>query len=357
MIHPEVWSFPTPHCSFTNFSTKPKDDRIPNLIDSHHFNHFVSVAVPNTLNVPETISNSLVSDCDYYKVESVPVFEFIDADFLHNFINKGKLSALSISARIDADDCACITPSKKLILVLEKVAFEELGLEGKVANSAKRAKDRFYVTIDLADGSLRPGTKLYARVQKCLKERIKLKLDFIIAWEPPEESMCPSSIAAYFDSKKYSVKLCHPKFNKQHAYNVTVPSLDSNSPSDVVDWLGAACLSAQSDEQNEYSSSYLNFYDGSPCGQLTILKWYGFFTTSRIKELYESLRSYLERSQDTPWCSLHVQGFDDSPVTFSNQEHSFLVSGDNMYTIFIKPDLSTVVATLTSSSLIRHKKQ
>lgn len=55
----------------------------------------------------------------------------------------GHFSALSINTKIDVDDCVCVTPSKKLVLLLNKVAFEELGLEGKVAESAKRTKDRF----------------------------------------------------------------------------------------------------------------------------------------------------------------------------------------------------------------------
>lgn len=103
----------------------------------------VSVVLPNALNVPGNINESLSSDCDYYKIENLSLAELVSEEFIRHFVRKGSLTALSIERRIDIDNCACVTPDGSLILTLDRKSFQELGLEGKVSQFASKKRDRY----------------------------------------------------------------------------------------------------------------------------------------------------------------------------------------------------------------------
>jgi hypothetical protein len=45
--------------------------------------------VPDTINVPEVITDSLNEDCDYYRVEDIHVCELINKEFIEAFVKKG----------------------------------------------------------------------------------------------------------------------------------------------------------------------------------------------------------------------------------------------------------------------------
>ena len=50
----------------------------------------VSVVLPDTLKVPESLSLSETNDCDYYKITNVKLSEFVAKDFISSFVNSGK---------------------------------------------------------------------------------------------------------------------------------------------------------------------------------------------------------------------------------------------------------------------------
>jgi hypothetical protein len=52
--------------------------------------------------------------------------------------------------------------------------------------------NQFYVSvvkIDLTEECFKPNKKNYERVIKCLLQNLKLEMDFIIAWNPPSETI------------------------------------------------------------------------------------------------------------------------------------------------------------------------
>ena len=64
----------------------------------------------------------------------------------------------------------------------------------------------------------------------------------------------------------------------------------------------------------------------------------GFFTRKMICKIYSAIKKYATSKKDYPWCSIDVQGFSDSPVSWGMKEHSFYTDGDNSYTFVLRPD-------------------
>jgi hypothetical protein len=49
----------------------------------------VSVVLPDTINVPEAVTDALNQDCDYYRVEDIHVSELVNKEFVEAFVKKG----------------------------------------------------------------------------------------------------------------------------------------------------------------------------------------------------------------------------------------------------------------------------
>ncbi|XP_026475373.1 ribonuclease P protein subunit p40-like [Ctenocephalides felis] len=182
-------------------------------------------------------------------------------------------------------------------------------------------------------------------------------MSVILAWIPNEKSICPSSIASYFDSLKYKVHLGQPKFESRTNYSVQVPILDISSNvkyctnAELLEWIGIHSIGASLDMENyDYLSSYQIPEQNTTFGQVLYLKATGFYSASQVLEIFDAIRSYSSSRPHLPWISLHVQGFHDSPVSWGLKEHQFYTSGDNSYTIVIKPDDQFILQTIISSN-------
>ncbi|XP_047108216.1 ribonuclease P protein subunit p40-like isoform X3 [Schistocerca piceifrons] len=303
MLSPEIWSFSSPCSKLSSKVLKEEDDAEKShaIVSSHHFNHMISVVIPDTLSVPSSIVDALLEDCAYYRIFAVPAVELINRNFLDAFVRRGELTLLSDNTRIDVDDSIAVTPNGLLILSLNKGTYQQLGLEGR-RSFFQRDSDRYM------------------------------------------ENICPSSVAAYFDDKGYNVHQCHPHFSKRISYNVPVPPVtarkeeESSEYCDVLEWLGA--FSVGVDLNLEPREDFLSTYsvpDGCKLiGQVAYVSWQGFFTKKPILKLLRILRKYTEERRNLCWTSMNVQGFLDSPVTWGLKEQGFFTSGDNHYTLFLK---------------------
>ncbi|GLH02564.1 Uncharacterized protein GBIM_08568 [Gryllus bimaculatus] len=90
----------------------------------------ISVVLPSTSSVPDSLTSLLDVDSDYYKIQKVNISEFVNKEFIESFVKEGHLTVLSDSSRIDLEDCMCITPNGQLVLNLVRETYLELGLEG-----------------------------------------------------------------------------------------------------------------------------------------------------------------------------------------------------------------------------------
>lgn len=102
-----------------------------------------SVVLPDTLRVPQSLTDTLNTDCDYYKISELNAADLVNEDFLTCFVKSGQLTLLSINTRIDCDSCLCITPLGHLILNVDKETYQALGLEGKVSHFHSKVKSRY----------------------------------------------------------------------------------------------------------------------------------------------------------------------------------------------------------------------
>ncbi|XP_049801519.1 ribonuclease P protein subunit p40-like isoform X4 [Schistocerca nitens] len=303
MLSPEIWSFSSPCSKLSSKVLKEEDDaeKSDAIVSTHHFNHMISVVIPDTLSVPSSIVDALLEDCAYYRILAVPAVELINRNFLDAFVRRGELTLLSDNTRIDVDDSIAVTPNGLLILSLNKGTYQQLGLEGRLS-FFQRDSDRYM------------------------------------------ENICPSSVAAYFDDKGYIVHQCHPHFSKRISYNVPVPPVtarkeeESSEYCDVLEWLGAFSVGVDLDlEPREDFLSTYSVPDGCKLiGQVAYVSWQGFFTKKPILKLLGILRKYTEERRNLCWTSMNVQGFLDSPITWSLKEQGFFTSGDNHYTLFLK---------------------
>ncbi|XP_026475379.1 ribonuclease P protein subunit p40-like [Ctenocephalides felis] len=195
--------------------------------------------------------------------------------------------------------------------------------------------DELVVHIDLKSDLLTPGKKYYDRVKWCLSNNLQ-----------------PMSVIWLgFQMKNQFVH--HPLTN----YSVQVPILDISSNvkyctnAELLEWIGIHSIGASLDMENyDYLSSYQIPEQNTTFGQVLYLKATGFYSASQVLEIFDAIRSYSSSRPHLPWISLHVQGFHDSPVSWGLKEHQFYTSGDNSYTIVIKPDDQFILQTIISSN-------
>ncbi|XP_054014097.1 ribonuclease P protein subunit p40-like isoform X1 [Hylaeus anthracinus] len=353
MLNPEVWSFKPPQHHFSIEKRNYQKTDIPNTVESHYFNHSISLVLPDTVRIPDELQTCISEDTDYYRINEVNVFDLINKEFIEAFVKKGELSLLTIENKIDVDNSVAITPTGHLILSLLREDFQKLGLEGTVSFFDRKVHTRYVVTIDLNSESFTPGKKNYEHTRTSLKERFKQKFDIIVSWNPPDENLCPSSVAAWFHERQYDVFLCHQTFQQNIEYSLRIPILSEESSNDqFFEWLGVFNISGNLKNSNE--NDYVNTYTcPSPfmdVGQVQYLQWTGFFTKKQVTNSYNAIKKYVSVQQTLPWCALHVQGFLDSPVSWGLKEHSFYTDGDNSYTIVFRPTADSIIRRSLSSN-------
>ncbi|XP_017793865.1 PREDICTED: ribonuclease P protein subunit p40-like [Habropoda laboriosa] len=353
MLSPKVWNFKPPQHHFSIEKRDYKKIDVPDVVTSHYFNHSVSLVLPDTVRIPDELWTCISDDSDYYRINGLNVFELINKEFIEAFVKTGELTLLSIGHKIDLDNSVAITPSGHLILSLLTEDFQKLGLEGKVSFFDRKVHTRRVVTIDLKSESFTPGKKNYEHTRTSLKEHFNQKFDIIVSWNPPDENLCPSSIAAWFHKHEYSVVLCHQTSVQRIEYSLPIPVISNELDNDkFFEWLGV--LSISGDLKNDKNNDYVNTYKCPPpstdVGQVRYLQWIGFFTRKHITHLYNVVKEYISKENSLPWGALHVQGFLDSPVSWDLREHTFYTDGDNSYTIVFRPAAPSIIRKSLSSN-------
>ncbi|KAK9302858.1 hypothetical protein QLX08_005264 [Tetragonisca angustula] len=353
MLSPETWNFKSPQY---HFSTEKRDYRksdIPNVVKSHYFNHSVSLVLPDTTRIPDELRTCLSEDSDYYRIDGLNVFELINKEFIEAFVKKGELTLLTIGNKIDIDNSVAITPVGHLILSLLTEDYQKLGLEGKASFFDRKVHTRYVITIDLKSESFTPGKKNYKHVQTSLKERLNKRFNIIVSWNPPDDNLCPSSVAAWFHKYNYNVSLCQQTFSQRIEYSLPIPIISDESDNDkFFEWLGvlSICGNLNNDAKNDYVNTYKCPSPFINVGQVRYLQWTGFFTRKQIKSLYTVVKEYVSMIHTLPWAALHVQGFSDSPVSWDLKEHTFYTDGDNSYTIVFRPGAHSIIRKSLSSN-------
>ncbi|EZA47648.1 hypothetical protein DMN91_012305 [Ooceraea biroi] len=349
MLCPESWNVAPPQHHFSidrsNF-TKPG---VSAIIKNHYFNHSISVILPDTITIPNSL-RKCQEDTDYYRVNGLRVCDLVDGEFIEAFVKKGEINLLTIENKIDLQNSICITPTGHLILSLVTEDYQALGLEGKA--SSFEPHTRYVVTIDLKNESFVAGRKNYERVRVALKERLKENFDVIVSWDPPEANICPSSVAAWFCARDYNVCLCQQSFSQRSEYSQTIPTVQDEHLDQLFEWFGIFSINGDlsNEKRNDYVSTYEYTGPSTDVGQVQYLQWTGFFTRQKVQEIYDVLKEYVLSRKDLPWLSFDVQGFADSPISWNLKEHMFFTDGDNSYTVVLQPNGKSVIRKSLSSN-------
>ncbi|XP_046826355.1 ribonuclease P protein subunit p40-like [Vespa crabro] len=346
MLCPEVLDFKPPrnHINVERINYKRTDD--PATIVKHYFNHVVSFIFPESNNIPDSVKNCISDDSDYYKIKDLHTSELLNQEFIEAFIKKGELTLLTIGNKIDLCNTIAVTPNGILIISLIREDFQKLGLEGNDSAFDYKTNTRNVVKIDLTANHFVPGKKNYERVKIALEKHLDLIFDVILIWEPPDEKTCPSSVAAWFHEHGYNVSLCRQKVSQRTEYRVNIPTvIDGFIVNDFFEWLGVFSISGEIN--NEKTSKYVSTYECPKpnilVDQVNYLQYTGFFSNRRIIQIYNAMREYVPLQNNLPWCSFHVQGFSDSPVSWDLKEHTFFTDGDNSYTVLFCPNAKCII--------------
>lgn len=149
------------------------------------------------------------------------------------------------------------------------------------------------VTCDLS--LLVQNKQRRAKLQASL-ERLG-NFNVIVNWEPPNEEICPSSVAKYFHNLGYKVEQCRPSFAEHTDFSVEMPLVDIKNigEDDVhsfVEWLGMYSLQLHSNIgcQDDFITTYEIPQPSFICDQLCYLQWTGFYTVTQVKKFITELR-------------------------------------------------------------------
>ncbi|XP_044514100.1 ribonuclease P protein subunit p40 isoform X3 [Gracilinanus agilis] len=270
-------------------------------VQTHYYNYRVSFLIPECGILSKELKNLVMEIGPYYLVKNLPLHELITHEFINNFVKKGSCYALTYNTNIDQDNIVGLLPNGKLILSLDKDTYEEIGLQGCPSQYSGRKVMRYSA----------------------------------------EES---TTVMSYFS--KYQIQEHQPKIALSTVRDLQCPLLQSGelqgkseescSAPEFFDWLGAVFSNV---ELNNQSFSFVSTYS-CPQPSTLVEKAYlctitGFIVSEKIYLLLEQLCHYFDDPKLTPWVTLCVQGFADSPVSWRESEHGFRKGGEHLYNFVV----------------------
>ncbi|CAI5677179.1 ribonuclease P protein subunit p40 isoform X2 [Oreochromis niloticus] len=278
----------------------PKN-RISAQVQQLHFNHQVSVLLPECSSAPSHLDSVLNNFSSFYLIKKLPVYELLDRHFLETAVYHGAVFGLSYRTRIDEDNCVALMPN--------------------------------VVSVDLTDSSMAPGRRSYLRLLTSLKSRLQLQTDFLLSHHPGGGA----SIQPLLSRCDWSQH--RPEVNCRVLTNLPCPAPLSCDPHSFLEWLGAvdAGISCEN-SSSSFLSSFVCPEPNTMHRHALSVSVSGLLLPHDIHRLLQELRRYVEQPRLASWVSMTVRGFADSPVSCSNHEHGFLRGGENFYTLMMFHD-------------------
>lgn len=322
MLAPEIINFPPPKV----VTTQKRDitlQEVINKVDMNSFYKSIIVTCPDELQTNH-IEELLTEDTDHYKVFNCPLQEFFELSFINNFVKKGSLHCLSADKNCIIDNCAAITPDGILTLHVLDYVFQALGFEG-----TKRLHNYYEVKFDL---------KNVGNIDKIRRGLSKMELcNFLINWEPHDDSICPSSIAKYFHDKSYEVSVQNVEFNKLSPFVDSIPSIADVDMDELVEWIGMLAIGGDMAEKEMYISTYRPPESDHTIesNRISVLIAKGMFTPTIINCLCNKLAEYvMTRQLENYWASISVQSCDNSLWQWCKSSPRMFQSQDCTLTVF-----------------------
>jgi Ribonuclease P 40kDa (Rpp40) subunit len=292
----------------------------------------------------------------------------LSTEFLDTHIRSGYFAALSIGTTVDSQNVVSIS-DRKLRLLLQKVTYQQLGLDGSRLQCAPK-EDRRLVEIDLSASSFKPGKALYDRVMWCLSQERIEPVQLICCSYDANGTERTIELPGDATVSKRDVRTsctsppCKLHTIQMHTVESKLDSLSDESDVDeihstIVDWLGLVHCRMLNSLSPEQSSSE----DASGSLQTNIIEWDDILvqhtqTTLRFHTCeglvpVPVVQQAISRARECvssgkfPWVTVSVWGFDDVCESWTGRAHDVLTTGDNHYVYVILPDDRYLLYILT----------
>ncbi|CAG5128882.1 unnamed protein product [Candidula unifasciata] len=304
---------------FHNYSLGERTDKEQSVVLNRYFNHALTVILPGASVIPHPVLECF-SDQLAYRLHRLPLYRLIEIPFIQAFVKKGAVHMMSVNTKLDTSDCVAVTPSGCLLLHLTKDTYEQLGLEARKQTYHEKISDIYVVQINLLADHFRPGKKGYDRVLWCLKDRLDLAFNFLVAWEPHDDKVCSSSLGVYFAEKCPRVERVAQEKTSRVFTSLPCPKIDAVQPEgsedgchyqEVFEWLGAvACgidITSEDTGPDSYTSTLACPDPKYNCPRGCVFQVSGFITPQTVLKVWKTLREYTachpRKLADQPDCA------------------------------------------------------
>ncbi|KAI9021662.1 ribonuclease P 40kDa subunit-domain-containing protein [Phycomyces nitens] len=319
-------------------------------IDTHPFNNQVAVFLPSCS--LEKAQAHLNQDLGWFYQIDIKLSALLDPTFLKTYVQSGDKSLVlhSIDTHLDSDDVIVMDLNGTLVMNLTKSTHEIFGIQARKQTRADKKRQRYVVSINLADPKLMPGSKMYERLLLCLESAFKNSVKMLAA---SVDKVTGSTLDIEWPAGVIYKRL-ENSTHIEDLSGITIPSFDNLRPAactsekiweqkavDAVEWLGLVHLKAKRLFSNDKPDPFVSIYrapvPNAVHQQGVLVSWKGFILPSLINSLLSALRKLMSAKVTESWTSLSVWGFHDSPFGWDNMQHYYFVGGENDYTLLLLP--------------------
>eukprot|EP01129_Flabellula_baltica_P003374 TRINITY_DN13147_c0_g1_i1.p1 TRINITY_DN13147_c0_g1~~TRINITY_DN13147_c0_g1_i1.p1 ORF type:complete len:345 (+),score=57.83 TRINITY_DN13147_c0_g1_i1:54-1088(+) len=298
-------------------SSKDSWDYIHTFIQHHHFNAQVQVMSTHPMQGFSPV---------VYATFKGNLSLLLSMDWIQHIIQDDTFIALSVGDKIDTGNVIGIVQGK-LYLAIDKDTYQQLGLSAQKAFYPKRG-NRWKIVIDMTkDGFV--GSSLHQRILWCFTGRTtditmmvysRDNLDFPEGSEYETHNSCAS------------VRTCS---------DIQVPvleTIDEDFLFKINDWIGCITMEVESyfDIPDPFLSEFVLDMK-TMSSPLYVSKSRGIFPSQNILTILNECKDSIDNSESN-FIVLSVWGFEDSPVSWKQSEHSVLFEGVNDYHIILTPE-------------------
>lgn len=326
------------------FVTITKDvAKVKDLLSSLNVPKKVELIAQNRIVVPEL-------NCESYSV-NCQLSQFLRPEFLDLYVRKTAHHCLVVAeTHLNHQDSFAII-NGMLFMSLTKATYVQAGLIGQKSKLDPR---RYFMKYDLRDPKSNVGNPQFDRLLWSLSNTIlKEKFNFVFSISGSLTESC----RLIFESCDLKVRNLIP--NDFQTENVVVPSWVLPDHENVsqslfktileewvisrLEWTALVSLGSEQVLTTSSVDSYLSQYtvlDPDSVDSLSIIRISG---APLLPNVVESLFS---ASREHSWYAFSITGFEDTPVAWKSQEHSYLGTGLNHITVFRLPDHNYVLIKL-----------
>jgi hypothetical protein len=338
-------------CTISQFKEVHAEIDAQNFIGSHPFNHKFSIITP----IIEQNQTTVNKNVGFYYYGKIPIRTFIDPQFIDLYITKFNFNAMSVETLIDSDDAFCIYAGR-LMMNVSKDTYHSLGIQSSKATYPIKVGDRWIIQYDLTSPSFSPGKKNYDRFFTNLS-LFEQKFNIILNCTDEQGN----SITIDFNLPDIAINKVNNRCDYFFRKNQRIPDIkesifhDQYEEEGLIDWVGAINnditnlipndsienegekIDEKQEKKNDFISNYELSFSTSLISDYQCNTISGLISSSFLKIQFHELFTCVN-SRKLTWACVSVWGFEDSPIGYKNGEHSYFMSGENDFVMFILPE-------------------